>query len=163
MLVFFKSKREPFQASFCSKENQILEFSDIQVSWRHQMPKHKTKNTFYWINLEVYKVLMKFGRFMCHYKIKKFIQKFYKNCNLKTSSMSFCVRNELSTTSIGKWNFWSKLLILDMCHQNYQNLSKSADFFIFFFTEDSLKKFFDSFQVPFFIEFIDKIFFSNVT
>ena len=27
--------------------------SDIQIPWRHQMPKHKTRNTFYWITLEV--------------------------------------------------------------------------------------------------------------
>ena len=56
---------------------------------------------------------MKFGQFMSHYKIKNFIKKFCKNCGLKTSSRPFCVYKELSTVSIGKWNFWSKLLILD--------------------------------------------------
>ena len=49
-----------------------------------------------------------------YYKRKKIIKKFYKNCDLKTSSRSFCVCKELSTTSTGKWNFRSKLLILDI-------------------------------------------------
>ena len=31
------------QKLFCSRENQIWDF---QISWRHQMPKHKTRNTF---------------------------------------------------------------------------------------------------------------------
>ena len=36
-LIYFKS-------SFHSRENQIL---GIQILWRHQMPKHETRNTFY--------------------------------------------------------------------------------------------------------------------
>ena len=57
-------------------------------------------------------LLMKFGQFMSYYKRKNFIKKFCKYCNLKTSSRPFCVCKELSATSIEKWNFWSKLLIL---------------------------------------------------
>ena len=53
-------------------------------------------------------LLMKFGQFMSYYKRKKIIKKFYKNCNLETSSRPFYVYKELSTT------FWSKLPILDM-------------------------------------------------
>ena len=75
----------------------FLEFSDIQVSWRYQMHKHKTKNTFYWISLEVNKVLINFSQFMSYYKRKNLIKKLHKNCNLKTSSMPFCIRKELST------------------------------------------------------------------
>ena len=56
---------------------------------------------------------MKSGQFMSYYKRKKLYQKFYKNCSLKTSSRSFCVCKEWSITFIGKWSFWSKLLILD--------------------------------------------------
>ena len=41
-----------FKSSFCSWDNQILAW-DIHISWRHQMPKHKTRNTFYWITWEV--------------------------------------------------------------------------------------------------------------
>ena len=112
---------------------------DIQVSWRNQMPKHKARNTFYWITWEINTLIIKFGQFVSYYK-KKFIKRFYKNCDLKTSSRSFCVRKELSTTSIRKWNFWSKLLILDMYEENYQNLPKSAHTSLrFLFTKDSLK------------------------
>ena len=91
---------------------RILHF---QISWRHQMPKQKHRNTFHWISWEVkHSLLMKFGLFMSHYKRKNFIKKFYKNCNLKTSSRPFYVCKELSTTSIGKLNSWSNLLVLDM-------------------------------------------------
>ena len=54
------------------------------------------------------------GASLCHITKKKFIQKFYKICDLTTSSRPFCVCKELSTISIGKWNFWSILVILDM-------------------------------------------------
>ena len=49
----------------------------------------------------------------CQTRKTKFIKKFYQNFGLQTSSRPFCVCKELSKTSIGKWNFWSKLLILD--------------------------------------------------
>ena len=88
---------------------------DVQISWRHEMPKHKKRNTFYWTSLWVKHILlMKFSQFIWYYKRKYLITKFYKTCNLKTSSRPFCVCKELSTSSIGKWDFWSKLLILDM-------------------------------------------------
>ena len=34
---------------------EIIKFNvlDIQISWRHQMPKHETRNTYYWITWEV--------------------------------------------------------------------------------------------------------------
>ena len=32
---------------------KIITFSDIQMSWRHQMLKHETRNTYYWITWEV--------------------------------------------------------------------------------------------------------------
>ena len=59
-------------------------------------------------------LLLKFGQFILYYKRKKIIKKFYRTCDLKTSSRSFCVFKELSTASIGKWNFWSKLIIFDI-------------------------------------------------
>ena len=43
---------------------------------------------------------MKLGKFMS--LKEKNIKFFCKNCDLKTSFSSFCVCNELSTTSIGK-------------------------------------------------------------
>ena len=103
---------------------------DIQILWRHKMPKHKTRNIFYWITFKVnnslinFKILklLKFGQFAILQKKKT--EK--KSCNPKTSSRPFCICKELTTTSIRKWNFWSKLPIFDMHQQNYQNLSKSA-------------------------------------
>ena len=103
--MFFISLQKLF--SFSRKSTfRIL---DIEVSWRNQMPKHKARNTFYWITWEINTLIIKFGQFVSYYK-KKFIKRFYKNCDLKTSSRPFCVRKELSTTSVRKWNFWSKLL-----------------------------------------------------
>ena len=66
------------------------------------MPKHKTRNTFYWITWEVNSLLMKFGQFMSYYKRKKFIKIFCKTCSLKTILRPIYVCKELSTTSIGK-------------------------------------------------------------
>ena len=40
-------------------------------------------------------MLKKFGQFVSYYKRKIFIKKFYKNCDLKTSSRPFCVCKEL--------------------------------------------------------------------
>ena len=30
-----------------------FKFYEIKMPWRHQMPKHETQNTFYWITWEV--------------------------------------------------------------------------------------------------------------
>ena len=53
---------------------------------------------------------MKFDKYISYYKRKNFTKKVYKNCDLKTSSRPLRVFKESSTTSLGKWNFWSKLL-----------------------------------------------------
>ena len=91
--LFFKSKGEPlwnlyfnfknfkkfqfqkFQKFFLSIQKLFsflrkLKFKilDIQISWRHQMPKYKTRNMFYWI--VKHSLLMKFGQFMSYYKRK---------------------------------------------------------------------------------------------
>ena len=124
--LFFKSKRswalvKLGKMFFISFQN-LLSFSiksnfrnlHFQISWRHQMHKHKTTNTFHRITWDVdtdMYWLMKFGQFMSYYKRKNLIRKFYKKFGLKTSSRSFCVCKELSTIFIKKWKFWSKLLI----------------------------------------------------
>ena len=36
-----------FKSSFRSWEKSKVRILDIQISWRHQMPKHKTRNAFY--------------------------------------------------------------------------------------------------------------------
>ena len=64
---------------------------------------------------------MKFGQFMSYYKREKFIKKFYKKCDPKTSSRLFCVCKKLTISAIRKWNFWGRY------QQSYQNLSKSFD------------------------------------
>ena len=105
---------------------------------------------------------MKFGQYISYYKRKKIIKNFYKICNLKTSSRPFCACKELSTTAIGKWIFWSNLLILDMLEQNYQNLLKSAcrtpqiPFYRGFL--ENFKNSGTSSQVTNFVDFFDKIF-----
>ena len=106
---------------------------------------------------------MKFGQFVKLQK-KKFYQKFYKNCDLKTGSRPFCVGKELSTTSIVKRNFWNKL---PRYYQNYQNylqnypdLSKSASRPTQIFLQWTLWKLEPrtSSQATFFVEFFDKKF-----
>ena len=61
--VFFISLQKLFP--FSRKSNfRILHF---QISWRHQMPKHKARNKFHWITWAVNNsLLMKFGQFMSH-------------------------------------------------------------------------------------------------
>ena len=107
---FFISLQKLF--SFSRKSNFTI--FDFEISWRHQIPKHETRNTFYWITWEVNSLLMKFSQFMSYFKRNNFIIKFWKNWGLKTSSRPFCVCKELRTTSIGKLNFWINLLVLDM-------------------------------------------------
>ena len=109
--IFFISLQKFF--SFWRKSNfRILPF---QISWRDQMRKDKTRNTFHWRNSEVNTVCQWNLASLCHNTIKKkFIKNFYKNCSLITSSRPFCVCKELNIAAISKGNFWSNLLILDM-------------------------------------------------
>ena len=103
------------------------------------MPKNKKYVLLHYLESK-HSLLMKFDQFMSHYKRKNFIEKFRKNCDLETSSRPFCVYKELSTTFIGKWNFWSKLPIQDMYLQNYQNCqNQHTDLLTFLSTKDSLK------------------------
>ena len=99
--MFFISLQKLF--SFSRKSNfRILH---LQISWRHPLYKHKTRNSFHWITWEINSLLIKFGQFMSYCKIKHLIKKFFRNWGLGTSSRPFCVSKELSTISIRKWNF----------------------------------------------------------
>ena len=69
---------------------------------------------------------MKFVHCMSYSKRNNFIKKFYKNWSLETSSRPFCVCKELSTSSIGKSNFWSNLLIFDTLILMVETLMMSA-------------------------------------
>ena len=60
--VFFFSFQKLF--SFSRKSNfRILHF---QISWCHQMPKHKTRNRFHWITWEVNRVCERNLASACH-------------------------------------------------------------------------------------------------
>ena len=55
--------------NICSlSRNSKFRILDIQISSRHQMSKHKTRNTFYWITWKVNCLLMKYGQFISYYK-----------------------------------------------------------------------------------------------
>ena len=79
------------------------------------MPRHKTGNTFYWITWEVNTICQWNLASLCHITKEKISsENFTKTAAWKLVSGPFCVCKEWSVTSIGKWNVWSKLLILDM-------------------------------------------------
>ena len=48
---------------------------DIQIRWRHQMPRHKTRNRFYWITLEVNTVYKWNFASLCHITKEKISSK----------------------------------------------------------------------------------------
>ena len=92
---------------------------EIQVPCHHQMPYHKTRNTFFLNKLgSKHSLLMKFGQFRSYYKRNNSSKNSKKIVTWKTSSRPFYVCKELITNSFGKQNFWNKL--------NYQNLPKLA-------------------------------------
>ena len=95
-----------FQKLFSFSRKSMFRNLDIQISWRHEVPKHKTRNTFYWITWEVNSLLIKFGQLMPYSKQKNFDE----TCKMKNNSRLFFVCKELSTNSIGKWNFWSNYI-----------------------------------------------------
>ena len=122
--LFFKSKDSTYETRkmfFISLQKYFLlsrkwkfKILDIQISWRHQMPNHKNGNTFYWITWEVSIVCLWNLAGLYHITKEKMLS---KNCT-KTGTWKLvpdsCVCKDLSTNT-GKWNFWSKfLLILDM-------------------------------------------------
>ena len=69
------------------------------------------RNTFYWINWDVNREQYSNEIWPVYIILQK---KFYKKCGLETSSGPLCIFKELSKTSIGKWYFWNKLIILNM-------------------------------------------------
>ena len=89
------------KSSFRSQGNRCLE---LQIFKFHDVIKclNVNKKHILLINLgSKHSLLIKFGQIISYYK-KKIIKKFYKMCELKTSSRHFCVCKELRTTSIGK-------------------------------------------------------------
>ena len=87
---------------------------DVQVLWSHQMPKHETRNTFYWITWKVNTVCQWNLASLCYItKEKNLWKNSTKTASRKLVPGIFFVCKELSTTSVGKWNFRSNLHISD--------------------------------------------------
>ena len=105
--LFCMSEREHFwnkkKKFFFSLQNFFLflrqsdfNFSNIQMSWRHQMPKHKTRNIFYWITWEVNIVWWWNFASLCNITKWNFLSKNYGKYGLETSSRSFLFFKESS-------------------------------------------------------------------
>ena len=70
--------------NICSlSRNPKFRILDIQILWRHQMPRHKTGNTFYWIMWKVSSLLMKYGQFISYYKRRYLIKNYTKTASWK--------------------------------------------------------------------------------
>ena len=102
-ILFFNIINTLIALIFAIFENQSLEF---YIFTFHDIIKclsikqiHILLNNFG----SKHNVLIKFGQFMSYYKIKDFMEKFYKNYGLKTSYRPVWVCKELSTTSVGKF------------------------------------------------------------
>ena len=109
------------QKLFPSSRKSNFKILDIYVSWRQ---KYKTRYTFYWITLKLNTVCWRNLSNLCHIIQEK---KLWKN-STKAATWTLVPSHFLfwSTTSTRKWDFWRKLLKLDMYQQNYQNLSTHA-------------------------------------
>ena len=87
----------PLQKLFLFLRKSKFRILQIQISWHHQIPKYKERKTFYWITWKVNTICQwNLARLYHITKEKKFIKKFCKNCDLKTSSRPFCVCKELA-------------------------------------------------------------------
>ena len=83
-----------FESSFRSWNNQILTFSIFKIMTSSNAQAWNTKHILL-SNLESkHNLLMKFGQFMQSHKIIFFIKKFYKICDLETSSRPFLIFKE---------------------------------------------------------------------
>ena len=71
-----------FKSSFFSRKPNFR-FLDIQILWCYQVPKHKTRNTFYWINRSKHSLLVKLGQFTSYYKRTKLSKNFAKTVTWK--------------------------------------------------------------------------------
>ena len=84
--IFYFTSKALFFLEKIKFEN--LRFSDFT---RHQIPKHRTKKYILLNNLRSkHSLLMKLDQFMSYSKRNNFIEKFCKNCGLKTCSRPFC-------------------------------------------------------------------------
>ena len=149
LLVCFLSLKESFcetrkkklvQKLFSFSRKLKFRILDTSISW-HQMPKHKTRNGFYWIAWESkYSLLIKFGQFMWYYKRKSFLKKFYKNCNLETISRPSCVCKKIKHNLCCKMRFLKQRTYIRYVIVNYQICqNQHAHLLGFLFTDDFFK------------------------
>ena len=155
--MFFTSFQKLF--SFSRKSNFRNLF--IQILWFHQMPNHKTRDTFYWITGEVNSLLMKYGQFFILKTKQKHQKKFAKTAAWKLVPGLLCLQRI-------KHNLYWKMTFLNWATYIWYVVAKLSKFvkistqirqipFYRGFFENE-KGSGTSFQVIFFIELFDKNF-----
>ena len=71
--------------NICSlSRNSKFRILNIQILWRHQMPKHKIRNTFYQIMWKASSLLMKYVQFISYYK-RKYVINYIRHAIAKLS------------------------------------------------------------------------------
>ena len=100
--------RFTWKAFFVLEKIKIL---TIQISWRHQMPKHKTRNILYWITCDVNTVLKTSSRHFCIYKKKIHPKKFLIFQEMVLSSLISFLNFRKEISDLEKKTAWKKFLI----------------------------------------------------
>ena len=103
-----------FESFFSFLRKSDYDFSDIQMSWRHQMPKHETRNTFYWVTQsgdEIWPVYVTLHE-------KKIFKKFYEKCGQEASSRPFLIFKEYPVKrNLRRSVYWfGQILIVLLIH-----------------------------------------------
>ena len=127
----------------------MFKFHDI-TKCLYIKKKHNLLNNF-WVKDSL---LMKFGQFISYKKGEKISKNSTKTVTWKLVPHFFCVCKELSTISIGKWIFFKwgtyiRYVITKL--SKFIQISMQASW-------DSVLQPRTSFQVTFFVEFLDKNF-----
>ena len=135
--VFFISLQNLFP--FSRKSN--FRTLDIQISWHHQMPTHKTRNTLCWITWEVNTVCQWNLASLCHITEEKILSKTSTKIAARKLVPDLFFLQRIKHSLYWKMKFLSKLLILDMCISKTVNScpNQHTNLRRFLFTEDSLK------------------------
>ena len=125
--------------SFSRKSNfRILEF---QISWRHLMPKHETRNTFYWITWEVITVC-KLNLASLYHILKGIIssKKFTNTAAWKLVPGLFVFAKNLAQPLLEN-EIFEAIYLYQICNRKAVEISPNqrAGLFRFLFIEDSLK------------------------
>ena len=125
--------------SFSRKSNfRILEF---QISWRHLMPKHETRNTFYWITWEVITVC-KLNLASLYHILKGIIssKKFTNTAAWKLVPGLFVFAKNLAQPLLEN-EIFEAIYLYQICNSKAVEISPNqrAGLFRFLFIEDSLK------------------------